>query len=92
MTGARRIGPVTKEPNMDDSTIHSTINALVEEEHRLNSAPSPSPEDHQRRAEIEAQLDQCWDLLRQRQALREFGEDPDKAQQRSINTVESYLE
>jgi hypothetical protein len=77
---------------MDDSSIYATINALVDEEHRLNAAPDPTPEAHSRRQEIEAELDQCWDLLRQRQALREFGRDPDEAKPRPVEQVESYLE
>jgi len=77
---------------MDDSSIYATINALVDEEHQLNAASEPSEEAQGRRQQIEAQLDQCWDLLRQRQALREFGRDPDEAKARPIEQVESYLE
>jgi Protein of unknown function (DUF2630) len=77
---------------MDDSNIYARINALVEEEHQLNAATDSTPETHERRQELEVQLDQCWDLLRQRQALREFGRDPDEAKPRPIDQVESYWE
>ena len=39
---------------------------------------------------LEVALDQCWDLLRQRRALREFGEDPERAHARDATTVERY--
>jgi hypothetical protein len=43
-----------------------------------------------RLAQVEAQLDQCWDLLRQRRAKRDAGEDPDEAEARPISEVEGY--
>jgi hypothetical protein len=49
-----------------------------------------TPEDVTRLALIEETLDQCWDLLRQRRALREFGRDPEKAEVRDVDTVERY--
>ena len=45
-----------------------------------------------RRRRLEEQLDQCWDLLRQRQARREFAQDPDSAHERSAQQVEGYLQ
>jgi hypothetical protein len=71
-----------------DADILSQIKSLVEEEHRLSSGA----EQHERRQEIEMQLDQCWDLLRQRQARRDAGDDPDQAQPRPISEVEGYLQ
>ena len=63
------------------------FSALVEEENKLRSAGPGSAE---RLKHVEEQLDRCWDLLRQRRAKREFGEDPDTAQVRDIGTVENY--
>ncbi|MDQ1628857.1 MAG: hypothetical protein QOI54_2601 [Actinomycetota bacterium] len=76
---------------MDDTDIRTTISALVEEEHRLREG---GVEDEQRRRleQIEEHLDQCWDLLRQRQALREAGADPGQAHERPTREVEGYLQ
>jgi hypothetical protein len=73
----------------DDKDIFGRIKALVEEEHHLASGGSDIGE---RRRQLEEQLDQCWDLLRQRQARREFGDDPDHAKPRPISEVEGYLQ
>ena len=48
------------------------------------------PAERARRAHLEVRLDQCWDLLRQRRAKTEFGEDPDTAALRPAAEVESY--
>jgi hypothetical protein len=80
---------------MDEAQIHSRIEKLVEEEHRLWHAEEEggATEDERRRlAELKVSLDQCWDLLRQRRALREAGRDPDNANARSEQTVERYLQ
>ena len=77
---------------MDDSDILARITSLVDEEHGLAGDEEMPAERKQRRQEIEAQLDQCWDLLRQRQARREYGENPDAAEARSTDTVEKYLQ
>ena len=78
-----------------DVDIQATIRDLIAEEHRLREAVSEgalAPADEQARlGEIEIGLDQCWDLLRQRRARREFGEDPDQAEVRSEGVVEGYL-
>jgi hypothetical protein len=74
---------------MNDKSILEHINELVEEEHRLR-APGQASQDDQRLRELSEQLDQCWDLLRQRRAKREFGQDPDAAQVRDARTVEGY--
>ncbi|HEY0869919.1 MAG TPA: DUF2630 family protein [Acidothermaceae bacterium] len=63
------------------------ISALVAEEHHLTGGAADTAA---RRRELEEQLDQCWDLLRQRQAKREFGEDPSQAHARPISEVEHY--
>jgi hypothetical protein len=68
------------------------IKELVAEEHALAGDGEGPAERAQRRAQIEAQLDQCWDLLRQRQARREFGEDAGGAHARPITQVEDYLQ
>jgi Protein of unknown function (DUF2630) len=78
---------------MDDSTIAQRINELVEEEQRLRSEDAsalPSDERRARLAQLEQDLDQCWDLLRQRRARAEYGEDPDAAAPRPVDAVESY--
>jgi hypothetical protein len=73
-----------------DKSIMSHINRLVEEEKELYKSKEPSPEVSGRLNELKVQLDQCWDLLRQREALSEFGKDPDKAKVRPRNIVENY--
>jgi hypothetical protein len=66
------------------------IRKLVEEEHRLRSSGEPIDTSQLRR--LEETLDQCWDLLRQRRARREYGQDDDLAEARDVNTVEGYLQ
>jgi hypothetical protein len=78
---------------MDDPQIHGTIEQLVAEEHELwerESAGAASEDDRRRLQELKVSLDQCWDLLRQRRALREAGLDPDVATARDPSVVESY--
>jgi hypothetical protein len=77
---------------MDEKDILSRISALVEEEHKLRDNDEHSDEERARIAELEAQLDQCWDLLRQRRAKRQYGEDPEEAQPRPEQQVEGYLQ
>jgi hypothetical protein len=78
---------------MDDKRLLSNISELVEEEKRLRAAHRGlSGEDRQRLDTVERELDQCWDLLRQRRAREEFGEDPDDAKTRTVDEVESYLQ
>jgi hypothetical protein len=76
---------------MSDADIHRTITDLVEEEHRLRSGPV-SAEERERLSHLEERLDQCWDLLRQRQALRDSGADPEQAQSRPVGEVEGYIQ
>ena len=78
---------------MDDSQIHGTIEQLVAEEHELwerEGAGNATEGDRARLREIGVSLDQCWDLLRQRRALREAGGDPDAAAVRRSEVVEGY--
>jgi hypothetical protein len=76
---------------MSDNSILAHIGELIDEEHRLRNDTAPTEDTHARIRVIEEQLDQCWDLLRQRRARREFGEAPDAAQPRDIKTVEGYI-
>lgn len=73
---------------MVDEDIYQRINTLVDEEKVLRD--NEGPDDVARLAHIEETLDQCWDLLRQRRALREFGRDADDAQVRDVDIVEHY--
>ena len=75
---------------MSDDSILRHITALVDEEHRIRDAGAKAPADAQRLRDVEIQLDQCWDLLRQRRAKREFGNDPASAHSRDAGTVERY--
>jgi hypothetical protein len=78
---------------MDDPQIHGTIEQLVAEEHELwerESAGNANDGDRQRLADIKVSLDQCWDLLRQRRALREAGLDAGAAEARPGDVVEGY--
>jgi hypothetical protein len=84
---------------MDDESIATRIERLVAEEHdlrRREAADSKNVErleaDQQRLKALEVELDRCWDLLRQRRARREFGQDPDEAEVRDADTVERYLQ
>lgn len=80
---------------MDEKTILEHINELVTEERGLRAAhrgTGLSAEDRQRLESLERQLDQAWDLLRQRRAREETGEDPNAAKTRPVDEVESYLQ
>jgi len=74
----------------NDQSVLSHIDELVKEEERLYAKSGLTDEDQARLGEVKVALDQCWDLLRQRRALREFGEDPDKAKVRPAKIVENY--
>jgi hypothetical protein len=78
---------------MDDVQIHDTIEQLVAEEHELwqrEAAGDAGEADRQRLEGIKVSLDQCWDLLRQRRALREAGRDAEDADVRQPEVVERY--
>jgi hypothetical protein len=77
---------------MDDAEIHRTITQLVAEERDLRDQSDHSDDQRARLRRLEESLDQCWDLLRQRDALRDAGADPDAAQPRPVAEVEEYLQ
>jgi hypothetical protein len=80
----------TMESRDSDRPVRQHIEKLVGEEHHLYGKSELSDDEHHRLQEIKVELDQCWDLLRQRRALREFGEDPDQARVRPPEVVENY--
>jgi hypothetical protein len=79
---------------MDDKEILTRINGLIETEHELRSQLAEgrlsSEQERERLRSAEEALDQCWDLLRQRRARREAGENPDAAAARPVAEVEGY--
>lgn len=79
-----------------DGGIRSTISDLVAQERdlreQLAAGRISGDQEHARLRELEVELDRCWDLLRQRDAAREFGTDPDAASVRDPGTVENYLD
>ena len=78
---------------MDDRTVTDSINELAREEHELferESHGTATEGDRERLRRIQIALDQCWDLLRQRRARREFGLDPEEVHTRDEKTVEGY--
>jgi uncharacterized protein YjaG (DUF416 family) len=80
---------------MDDNTVLQRISQLADEELELEESHAGKPaskEDLTRLKTIEVELDQCWDLLRQRRARRDAGLDPDGAALRSEEVVEKYLQ
>jgi len=84
---------------MSDESIAGRIEQLVAEEHQLRTREQADSQDEgaleadrERLSAVEVELDRCWDLLRQRRALRSAGADPDDAQVRDPETVERYLQ
>jgi hypothetical protein len=82
---------------MSDESIAARIERLVDEEHELRAREeSDSAEalasDAERLRAVGVELDMCWDLLRQRRALRDAGANPDRAEARDPDTVERYLQ
>jgi hypothetical protein len=82
---------------MNDETTAARIERLVSEEHDLRdrekadrASDDALADDRARLREVEVELDLCWDLLRQRRALRDAGADPDRAEARDEKTVEDY--
>ncbi len=82
---------------MSDESIAERIERLVAEEHELRRSEQSDSfdeerlqEDQRRLEAVKVELDRCWDLLRQRRARAEFGQDPDEAQVRDADTVERY--
>ena len=78
------------ENQLGDQPVLNYIQRLVAEEQRLYQQGKLPQADRKRLAQVQVELDQCWDLLRQRRALRDVGLDPDDAQVRSPQVVENY--
>jgi hypothetical protein len=79
---------------MDETTdtgILARIRDLMGEEHQLRDAAVRSEDESARLRGLEVELDQCWDLLRQRRAARETGQDPEAAHVRPPGIVENYI-
>lgn len=80
--------------HMDDKDIMARITDLIDTEHELRGQLArgelSSEQERDRLRSAEEALDQCWDLLRQRRARRQYGENPDAAQVRPVNEVEGY--
>lgn len=79
-----------KMKNTTDQPVLGHIERLVSEEHKLFEQGALGEEERSRLSKIQVELDQCWDLLRQRRARREFGKDPKGAHVRSPEVVENY--
>ncbi len=78
---------------MADTQVLAQIQALIDEEHELRQQEAQGSVSTEQRAKmraLEEHLDQLWDLLRQRRARREFGQNPDEAHLRPVETVEHY--
>lgn len=73
-----------------EGSVLAHIEHLVSEEHRLFEQSALGEHETRRLRDVQTELDQCWDLLRQRRAAREFGRDPSEAQVRSAEVVEKY--
>lgn len=79
---------------MEDEKVVDRINELANEEHELwerGARGELSQTEHERLKSLEVRLDQCWDLLHQRRALRNAGDNPDQAHVRDEKTVEGYI-
>ncbi|HET7764294.1 MAG TPA: DUF2630 family protein [Burkholderiales bacterium] len=74
----------------EEGKVLNHIQHLVAEEHQLFEHPSPTADQSKRLADIQVELDQCWDLLRQRRALRETGHNPSEARARPAGVVKGY--
>jgi hypothetical protein len=81
---------------MDDKQILGHIDELIKTEHELREKVTAgalsTDAEHEQLRSVEEALDQCWDLLRQRRARKEFGENPDEAAERPAPEVEGYLQ
>ena len=81
---------------MDDKEILAHIDDLIQTEHKLReqlaAGQLSSVQEREQLKATEEALDQCWDLLRQRRARREFGENPNEANARPVGEVEGYMQ
>ncbi len=78
---------------MNDQQLHDHIETLVAEEHALlDKGSGINADDRRRLDEVNVQLDRLWDLLRQRRAREEFGQDPERTHERPAAVVEKYLQ
>jgi Protein of unknown function (DUF2630) len=81
---------------MDDTEILGRIDELIKTEHELRAKLAAgeitSQAEHEQLTAAETALDQCWDLLRQRRARREFAQNPEEAQARPVGEVEGYMQ
>ncbi len=76
---------------MEDKAVLKHVQRLVAEEHRLFEKASLDDSETERLAAVQVELEQCWDLLRQRRALREMGRDPSEAHLRPAEVVKKYI-
>jgi len=84
------LGSMAKNSRTTDASVLNRIERLVADEQALYQAGDLNDGDTARLSKIQVELDQCWDLLRQRRALREFGKNPDEAKARPPEVVENY--
>ena len=75
---------------MNDLSLQERIEALVQKEHALYDKGGLGDEEQAELRSLEVQLDRLWDLLRQRRAKRQYGQNPDEAIERSASMVENY--
>lgn len=83
-----------EHPKPTDHDALGRIHELIAEEkalrEQLQHGDITTSQEHERLRKVEVELDQCWDLLRQRRALRDYGGDPREATVRPPNQVEGY--
>ena len=80
------------ENNNNDRVVLDHIQQLTEREETLYGKPDLTDEEVKELHTVKSELDQYWDLLRQRRAFRDAGEDPERAKMRSSKTIENYKE
>jgi hypothetical protein len=80
------------EKNIADQSVLAHIKQLTEREEHLYGKPDLTDDDVQDLHTVKSELDQYWDLLRQRRAFRDAGDDPNRAKMRSSDTIEHYKE
>jgi uncharacterized protein YjaG (DUF416 family) len=78
------------ENKVEDNAVLSHIKTLTAKEEELYGKENLTDDDIKELHKVKAELDQYWDLLHQRRALRDAGEDPKRAEMRSVNTINNY--